>query len=689
MCKMAPPKKLYKGMAFTTVLLSSLWLVACGGGSSRSDNNDTDNTPNVGDNGTGTVDSSGPLGFDAEGNLLHTTIPSVSELTTDANYQGFLFYSVAAKNATNFDKYTLKAVNPSLAPITSEIITTNIQKMDSTSVDTVFSFPAANISNGKLSDYNIDRMMFLKKTGTSSFDTRVVSSTGTWPPTPQTLSLSSGQNMPGMVVNYAFQHNLIEPQNSTFSYVDNSSDFNRYITTINPNNNTDKYLNKKLTPVASLVTAESHSPNGWIMGDFSNSNSKLYEYANDGSLRGELTSNGVAIENVAMSGETKAIPGTVFADGSQLLAIHQIDLDVVPPESTLTVYRYLPSDNGSLGTLEPLKNSAGETLVLRSNTDVRESNIAIFDDATYLFDGSGNSYELYRLEKDQWSEVANTPANYHAHTVVTAGDFMVWQGSQESLSYPSIYSLNSANNKIVKLDSEMMDKTEDPLTHPKTGMLSQPFFGNTDGMLYYNRKRSIDIKVDELQIGNTTIPFYETREWVEAVARKADGSGEPTIILHAFWNAASTNGKGALRGHMSLFDLGSAPRGITNSMELSEIFLVTKHFIDDSKNDAGDPNYTSENTLVAVNAAAPKDGMVELGDLPSDYVLRQSTYLEPSAAAANIGELGSGPSRLLTFKRQLSNSSECAITYVNTRKPNSLIDLEPTNAGGCQVVRDF
>src|SRR5690554_5847687 len=688
MFKMAPPKKLYKGMAFTTVLLSSLWLVACGG-SSSSDNNDTNNTPNVGGNGTDTVDSSGPLGFDAEGNLLHTTIPSVSELTTDANYQGFLFYSVAAKNNSSPDKYTLKAVNPSLSPITSEIITTNIQKMDFTSVDTVYSFPAANISNGKLSGYSIDRMMFLKKTGTSSFDTRVVSSTGTWPPTPQTLTLSSGQDMPGMVVNYAFQHNLIEPQNSTFSYVDNSSDFNRYITTINPNNNTDKHLNKKLTPVASLVTAQTHSPNGWIMGDFSSSNSKLYEYSNDGSLRGELTSNGVAIENVAMSGETKAIPGTVFADGSQLLAIHQIDQNVDPIESSITVYRYIPSNNGSLGTLEPLENSAGENLILRSNTDVRESNIAIFDDVTYLFNGSGNSYELYRLEKDQWSEVTNTPENYHAYTVVTAGDFMVWQGSQDSLSYPSIYSLNSANNKIVKLDSEMMDKPDEPLTQPKTGMLSQPFFGNTDGMLYYNRKRSIDIKVDELQIGNTTIPFYETREWVEAVARKADGSGEPTIILHAFWNAASTNGKGALRGHMSLFDLGSAPRGITNSMELSEIFLVTKHYIDDSENDAGDPNYTSENTLVAVNAAAPKDGMVVLGDLPSDYVLRQSTYLEPSAAAANIGELGSGPSRLLTFKRQLSNSSECAIAYVNTRKPNSLIDLEPTNAGGCQVVRGF
>src|SRR5690554_6899009 len=162
MFKMAPPKKLYKGMAFTTVLLSSLWLVACGG-SSSSDNNDTNNTPNVGGNGTDTVDSSGPLGFDAEGNLLHTTIPSVSELTTDANYQGFLFYSVAAKNNSSPDKYTLKAVNPSLSPITSEIITTNIQKMDFTSVDTVYSFPAANISNGKLSGYSIDRMMFLKK----------------------------------------------------------------------------------------------------------------------------------------------------------------------------------------------------------------------------------------------------------------------------------------------------------------------------------------------------------------------------------------------------------------------------------------------------------------------------------------------------------------------------------------------
>src|SRR5690554_94013 len=332
MCKMEPPKKLYKGMAFTIVLLSSLWLVACGGGSSRSDNNDTNNTPNVGGNGTDTVDSSGPLGFDAEGNLLHTTIPSVSELTTDANYQGFLFYSVAAKNNSSPDKYTLKAVNPSLFPITSEIITTNIQKMDFTSVDTVYSFPAANISNGKLSGYSIDRMMFLKKTGTSSFDTRVVSSTGTWPPTPQTLTLSSGQDMPGMVVNYAFQHNLIEPQNSTFSYVDNSSDFNRYITTINPNNNTDKHLNKKLTPIASLVTAETHSPNGWIVGDFSSSNSKLYEYSNDGSLRGELTNNGVAIENVVTSGDTKAIPGTVFADGSQLLAIHQIDQNVDPIE---------------------------------------------------------------------------------------------------------------------------------------------------------------------------------------------------------------------------------------------------------------------------------------------------------------------------------------------------------------------
>ncbi len=686
MCKMEPPKKLYKGMAFTIVLLSSLWLVACGGGSSRSDNNDTNNTPNVGDNGTGTVDSSGPLGFDAEGNLLHTTIPSVSELTTDANYQGFLFYSVAAKNATNFDKYTLKAVNPSLSPITSEIITTNIQKMDSTSVDTVFSFPAANISNGKISDYSIDRMMFLKKTGTSSFDTRVVSSTGTWPPTHQTLTLSTGQDMPGMVVNYAFQHNLIEPQNSTFSYVDNSNDLKRYITTINPGNNTDKYLDKKLTPVASLVTAQTHSPNGWIVGDFSSLNSKLYEYANDGSLRGELTNNGVAIENVVTSGDTKAIPGTVFADGSQLLAIHQIDQNVDPIESSITVYRYIPSNNGGLGTLEPLKNSAGETLVLRSNTDVRESNIAIFDDATYLFNGSGNSYELYRLEKDRWSQVENTPENYHAYTVVTAGDFMVWQGSQESLSNPSIYSLNSANNKIVKLDSEMMDKPEEPFTQPKTGMLSQPFFGNVDGMLYYNRKRSIDIEI-ERTFGSVTYVESESKEWVEAIARKADGSGEPTIILHAFWNAASTNGKGALRGHMSLFDLGSAPRGITNSMELSEIFLVTKHYIDEDEDD--NLNYTSENTLVAVNAAAPKDGMVVLGDLPSDYVLEQSTYLEPSAAAANIGELGSGPSRLLTFKRQLSNSSECAIAYVNTRKPNSLIDLEPTNAGGCQIVRGF
>jgi hypothetical protein len=683
------PKKTPKHLTFTTILLSSLYITACGGGgssnslanNSEQNGNDQGNNPNNGN-------AVGARGFDKEGNLLHSHIPAVQGLTSNEVYQGPLFYTVENPNHSGPDKYVLKSVNPSLTPVAPVTVTSNIQKMDGNSFDTVYSFPKASVNNGGISDYQIDRIFLLEKTGNASFQTKVVQVNAVGVPIAEPLSLSV--SMPGMAINYAFQHHLTDPKEATFSYMAYGSNLPWYMTTLEPGKNRDVHFDDELRPLVSLVSADTHAPNGWIMGDWSSNSSKLYEYDADGSLRGELKANGNTIPNVITGDKTKALPGTVFDDGSQLLVIHQIDQTITPIKSTETVYRYTPGSNGNAGDLQPLKNSANENLELRQNVSAKRGNIAVFDNATYLFDGDGQNYELYRLEKDTWEEVPNMPKIYTDLTALKAGKFMVWHGSNTTSSDAALFSLNSETNTIVELD-HTIDNVQNPLETLKTERLSDPFFGNHDDMVYYNRVQSVEIKT-EITIGETTFPINESREWVEAVARKADGTGEPQVILHAFWKAASSNGKGDLRGHMSLFDVGSRARGITNSMQISEMFLVTKHYIDETEDNSGNRLYASENNLVSVNAANPKAGKVVLGQLPDDFKFSYGSYLWTSEISANLGELGSGSHRLISFKREYSGDSDCALVFVNTQQENSLIDLEPSNSGNigkCQAVRGF
>lgn len=678
------------GKLFVTGFLT-VGLAACGGGggsdnSPEQSNNDPSQGDNLG-NGSDGNNTTSDRGFDKDGNLLYSNIPEISGFTNSSGYQGPLFYTVANPNHSGPDKYVLKSVNPSLTPVAPVTVTSNIQKMDSNSFDTVYSFPKANVNNGEISDYQVDRILLLEKTG-ASFQTKVVQVNTAGVPIAEPLSLSV--SVPGMTINYAFQHHLTDPKESTFSYMSHSSNLPWYMSTLEPGKNRDVHFDDELRPLVSLVSADTHVPNGWIMSDWSSSNSKLYEFANDGSLRGELKSGGSSIPKIITSGNTKAIPGTVFDDGSQLLIIQQIDQSVTPIKSTETVYRYTPSSNGNAGDLQPLKNAANENLELRQNVSAKRGNIAVFDNATYLFDGDGQDYELYRLEKDTWEKVPSMPKTYTDLTALKAGKFMVWHGSNTTSSEAALFSLNSETNTVVEFD-HTNDSVQTPLETIKTERLSDPFFGNHDGMVYYNRERSIEIET-QMTIGETTFPINESREWVEAVARKADGTGEPQVILHAFWKAASSNGKGDLRGHMSLFDVGSRARGITNSMQLSKMFLVTKHYIDETEDNSGNRLYASENNLVAVNAANPKTEKIVLGQLPSDFKFGQGSYLWTSEISANLGELGSGKNRLISFKREYSSDSDCALVFVNTQQENSLIDLEPSNAGNigkCQTVRGF
>lgn len=686
----------------------ALGLTACGGGGGSSDS---------GENNGGNGNSGGGSDHQNDGPAqvpTGTPISEVEGIQGDADYQGLLFYTMTTDSeeepdpsvsSSAPDRYKLVAVNPQGSSVDKSTISTNLQTLHGTR-GVALSFPKADIdaSTNSISNYHMDRILFQKKIGSTDFQTKFVETdSGTWPPTPLnvngdlrpvnvTLSQYDLQNPDKSVVAYGtgslekFHQTHVENSAQTIEFVDSTAEV--------------------LTPSVPLMNGATHQPEGWLAfsADYTDEEYRLLQYDIDGTELGEVKDeNNQPVVNSIMTGTSlRPFPGGVFADNSQLVVLELEEAGSGPyPEIYKVVYQFIPGTPGQPGSLKKLLNSAGEALKLPSINSIPLRRVAISSDAVYLaMDTSGNNEgnSIYRLDQNGWEELLQTTSKAESLNLKLAGRYLVWTAPADAdKPYEnSLYSYDTANDALIELDYEI-DSTDLVLDEPAEVVnLGDPVYGNADGSIYYGRKRAMEIKVGETTYGEppyeTTIPDYETRVWVEAVVRMADGSGEPVIIKDATWIAASTNGNGPMQAQVTLAQLASRagggifPRGRTKSMELSEVFFIKGVETDSSNNvtELVDP------ALYAISAGDPAAGMVKLGDLPADTRGYDKTFLGLDGWNDITGEMGAGPHRLLTIERPDFKNS---IIYVNTRQKNSLKVLDTSNGDGspntAREVRGF
>lgn len=684
---------------FLVAGVATLGLAACGGSSSS-------------DSGGG---AGGDNGGDPSGGVAEvpngTAIPEVEGLQGDANYQDLLFYTMTTDSeeepdsgaSTGPDRYKLVAVNPQGSSVDQYTVSTNLQALTSHR-GVALSFPKADIdtSTNSISNYHMDRILFQKKIGSTSFEKNVVTTdSGTWPPVSE--SINSALGLFGVTLS---QYDLQNPAKSVVAdgnlgnnkFLQYSVDASSQITDFE-----DSSANS-LTPKVPLMDGSTHKPEGWLAFSWDSDNDvfRLLQYGIDGTELGEVKdeSNQAVVNSIMNGVSLQPFPGGVFADSSQLVVLEEADS--APPNTIhKVVYQFIPGTSGQRGSLKRLRNSAGEALKLPSINSILLNRVAIANDAVYMaIDTSGNNEgnSIYRLDQNGWEELLQTESKATPLVMKLAGRYLVWSAPADSSSayQNSLYSYNTVTEELIELDQEISSTGLVRDEPAKVVNLGDPVYGNADGSIYYGRKRAMEIKVGETIVGQppyeVTIPDYETRVWVEAVTRQADGSGEPVIIKDATWIAASTNGKGPLQAQVSLAQImpraggGIFPRGRTKSMELSEVFFIKGVETDSSNNvtDLVNPE------LYAISASNPAAGMVKLGDLPADTYDHSFSFLGFNGWNDITGEMGAGPHRLLTIRRPDLKHS---VIYVNTRKKNSLEILDTSNGDGAantaREVRGF
>lgn len=682
---------------FLVAGVAAMGLAACGGGGSSG---------GEGSNGGGSDNGGGSSGGVAEV-PSGTPIPDVNGLQGDADYQDLLFYTMTTDSekepdpsaSTGPDRYKLVAVNPQGSSVDTYTVSTNLQRMtDYRGV--ALSFPKADIdtSTNSISNYRMDRILFQKKIGGSDFEQKFVATdSGTWPP----VALNVNGNLRFTAVQLS-QYDLQNPAKSVVAY--GSSSLNKFrqnhIEVTSQITDFEDSSAKSLTPKVPLMNGSTHKPEGWLAfsADYTNEVFHLLQYDIDGTKLGEVKDeSGQVVVDSAISGASiQPFPGGVFADNSQLVVLEEKD-NATPPKIHKMVYKFTPGVSGQPGSLKKLRNAAGDALQLPGISNILLDRVAIAKNAVYMAietDSSNDGNSIYRLDQNGWKEIVQTKSQANPLVMVLAGDYLIWRAPAGASKFydNSLYSYNTVTGDLIELDHEISSTDLVRDKPAEVVNLGDPAYGNADGSIYYGRKRAMEIKVGETVIGQppyqTTIPDYETRVWVEAVTRQADGSGEPVIIKDATWIAASTNGKGPMQAQVTLAQIkpraggGIFPRGRTKNMELSEVFFIKGVMTDsaDSTTDLVDPE------LYAISADDPAAGMVKLGDLPADTYDHSFSFLGLDGWNDITGEMGAGPHRLLTIRRPDSKHS---VIYVNTRKKNSLKILDTSNGnGGSNTVRE-
>jgi hypothetical protein len=655
----------------STFLAFALALTACGGGGS--DASPGGGSGNGGGPGNGGGSGSGGSGND--GPIDGTVIPEVSGLTGDAGYQGLLFYT---EEGSETFRYNLMAIDPASNPIAPEEVMANIFVLDDDY--RVYAVPQADINADRVENYHIDRLMFAKLTNSSTSKVELYTTSadaaGNWPPVPSKVPFpSSCTSFSGANFVNALQFDLAHPEDTVFSFRGGvSMGDNKQCQVSVDKNGTPQNLGENLRPISPVWDNVNQRPDGWLMlKDEGNYEIQQFDLAGN-SLGNVKDENGNPVSGNSFWSQGIHSLGPVLEDGSQLI-IHlkmeySSDLGMNIIASSL-VSKFEPAaDSSNPGTLTPFENQNGEQLELSSHERPLARQMALVDETYYFFtkDRAGDQF-LASVNKDGWARLKDID-QYSLPQALAGGQYVVWSAYHNTPTggRTKLHSYDTVNNTTIELDEEVDSdnfSVEERLETAWTSRIYAPMLAHTEGntgTVFYIRERSIDVQTGTIN----GYPVTDTKTWTESVARSTDGSGEPVIIKDARWMAASTNGKGPVRGLSSLMHVESGRAGYTKNLELGEVFFLT----DDSK-------------LAAVSASDPAAGMVVLGQLQADA--DDISQVGPSELG-NLRELGAGPHRLLQVDYK---NGKQAVFYADTSQENSLQKLTSTDDEDIEPVRGF